>query len=300
MHEFFQCEDIKTRDNLVNKWRDKKISQTKRNNQDQQLLFLFPNCIAYSFNFYHPKYIIRRLSSRTTKTSHMSFGYANLLFKFANEGVLLYFWKTILNPPSKSAEELICKFVTAYVEKYGKISLIEMPTRRTNNALLALPTHECTQFSFTFDTQHLNTTQQIFIVVYLVVEYCYSMNAALDWNDRLFVLIVRKGVLAQENLFCAILGAAYAAMTRDSMNKEHAIKARAFAQRQFYVGKRLGDITLQRRALVYISYYYMFKKQYKKAETILKKQVSDEDEEIFGLAHAALVRLQQLQDSESK
>src|SRR3569623_1468857 len=46
-------------------------------------------------------------------------------------------------------------------------------------------------------------------------------NPSISLCYRLLRLVVKRGFLHAENLFCATLGAAYAAMTRDSLKLEN-------------------------------------------------------------------------------
>jgi len=125
------------------------------------------------------------------------------------------------------------------------------------------------------------------------------LDAVLNWGEKINYLVGERALLITENLHSAILGAAYAAMFRDKLNETNAEKAREFAEKQLKVGRLLGDVPLQQRANVYIGYYWIFKREWSKAERILSEQVavSDEESEIHKIADAALVRLNKERDS---
>jgi len=138
---------------------------------------------------------------------------------------------------------------------------------------------------------------EVLIFLHVVSQSDHRIHADLNWTHKLMELVAKKAYLHQENLFCQILGAAYAAMTRDSDNRINAEKARQFAERQLIIANKLEDGSLRLKAGIYIGYYFMWTKQFQKSEQILKKHLKisqiSREEEVEKMAMAALVRLQQ-------
>ncbi len=128
---------------------------------------------------------------------------ATLVLHFFDEGALLYWWD-ILKSQNIDTEgsTLLCKFIAHYsIKTTGRTQQYISPYQRvlSGNTLAA--------------------SSVFYVVVHLVCTQTFTrMNSVLNWCDKLMELMIRRGSLHTENLFCSTLGAAFSAMTRDKMS----------------------------------------------------------------------------------
>eukprot|EP01112_Ceratiomyxa_fruticulosa_P017184 TRINITY_DN5300_c0_g1_i1.p1 TRINITY_DN5300_c0_g1~~TRINITY_DN5300_c0_g1_i1.p1 ORF type:complete len:359 (-),score=62.75 TRINITY_DN5300_c0_g1_i1:165-1241(-) len=219
--------------------------------------------------------------------------FTHLFISFNDYRACTYFLN-VLAEDTKLQDKLI-----AYSKKYGYVKQLELPAIRLKSCCgdsceidgkstphtskcyrvygtIDQASHHCkhflklsnqTQHPSSSNTQSTNKTnnQPLIFNLCVVAHETRNIEADLKWARKVQIIVARYGFLYSQSLVNNTLGGAYACL-------KDANKAAFYAYRQYRVALLLADEIMEVRSLLYLSYWFIYKKLFKQAKRLIFAQ----------------------------